>query len=430
LEATIAAIATPPGTGGIAIIRISGENALSVTRAVFPIDADNPRKLTLGNVTAGGRTIDKALGVYFRCPDSYTGEDVCELHLHGGRVIARTVLSALTDAGARMAEPGEFTRRAFMNGKIDLSGAEAVQQSIMALSERGANVSANQLSGGVAEKVQALRDGIMKVTAALMAGIEYPEEDLGIADTERVHVLALADEARQLKETYHSGRILREGLRVALLGAPNAGKSSLLNAILGEDRAIVTAIPGTTRDVLEEYCEFDGVPIVFMDTAGIRESEDVVESIGIERSRKAAEKADVLLVLIDGAAADDATGREVSEYAKSLGKPVIEITTKADIAEGDVSAKTGEGIEELLSRLTKAAELSLEGVMISSERQRNALLRAEQALTNAADTLSMGELDCASIDLEEALYALGEITGESVTEDIIDRIFSDFCLGK
>lgn len=444
---TICALGTACGSSGINIIRISGDDALSVLKGVFsPLEKDGlkPRMMTLGKLLDdSGSVIDKCLAVWFRSPASYTGEDVCELHIHGGAALARLAMRSVMAHGALPAEPGEFTKRAFLNGKLDMAEAESIQQLISAKSESGARAAANALSGAMTAKIRRAQEQLKDVIALLEAGIEYPEEDIEAADDAREPLRAAEISINGLLVGLHLGKLARDGLRIAIAGRPNVGKSSLLNAILGNDRAIVTQIPGTTRDVIEEQYQMEGIPFVFIDTAGIRDTEDAVETIGVERSRRTVDEADMTLFVLDGTVPLTDEERELFETVRK--KDHIIILNKCDdpnfrrdngLMERPfiLSAKTGVGVEELLHEILKRAlggDHMREEIFVWTERQADALRRAGRSMTAARTALDEGiDLDCVTIDLMDAYRALGEITGETLTEDIVDRIFSKFCLGK
>lgn len=450
LNDTICAPSTAAGDAGIAIIRISGAGAKQALTSVFhkKTESYEPRRMYLGEVRDGGELIDTALGVYFPGPFSYTGEDVCEIQCHGGRMAAQLTMNALLKNGVRPALPGEFSKRAFLNGKMDVTQAEAVQEMIGALSEKGAKVSAKHLRGDLKNKITVLQDRLTDVIAAIEAGVEYPEEELeqSLAEAQLPNLKAVRDDAEKLEKTYDSGKLLREGLNIAIAGRPNVGKSSLLNAILGEDRAIVTSIAGTTRDVISEYYDLRSLPVKFTDTAGIRDARDEVERIGVERSRSMLEEATLVLFVLDGA---EPITEEDREIFSSIGeKQHIIVLNKTDIAVTAeqvvqdifgskpvcISAKNREGIETLLDEIFEAVNMDhqlMEGVVVTNTRHKFALTKAVRALTDAYEALAGGiDLDCVSIDLNDAWQALGEVTGVTLTEDIIDRIFEKFCLGK
>ena len=450
LNDTICAPSTAAGDAGIAIIRISGAGAKQALTSVFhkKTESYEPRRMYLGEVRDGGELIDTALGVYFPGPFSYTGEDVCEIQCHGGRMAAQLTMNALLKNGVRPALPGEFSKRAFLNGKMDVTQAEAVQEMIGALSEKGAKVSAKHLRGDLKNKITELQDRLTDVIAAIEAGVEYPEEELeqSLAEAQLPNLKAVRDDAEKLEKTYDSGKLLREGLNIAIAGRPNVGKSSLLNAILGEDRAIVTSIAGTTRDVISEYYDLRSLPVKFTDTAGIRDARDEVERIGVERSRSMLEEATLVLFVLDGAEPVTEEDKEIfssigeKQHIIVLNKTDIAVTTEREVENlfGSrpvcISAKNREGIETLLDEIFEAVNMDhqlMEGVVVTNTRHKFALTKAVRALTDAYEALAGGiDLDCVSIDLNDAWQALGEVTGVTLTEDIIDRIFEKFCLGK
>lgn len=454
-EDTICAVATAAGQAGVSIVRVSGPEALFIAEKVF-FPARNkkieiPRHMYLGEVRAEQKALDHALGVYFKEPSSYTGEDVFEIHCHGGQVVVQMIVAALLRSGARPAEPGEFTKRAFLNGKMDLSMAEAVADQISALSISGAMQAAQQAGGVLYGKIDELQNTLTNVLAELEAGIEYPEEDLeeGITkDTLPWLVEALA-EITILLASFRQGKIIKEGLRVALIGKPNVGKSSLLNAIFEEDRAIVSDIPGTTRDVVSEYYSIHGVPLLFLDTAGMRETQDIIEKIGVDKTLKVIDEASLVLLVLDGALPLQQEDMDAYSYAKEQEKPILLLRNKADLSavltqseieqafgQGamDISALYKQGIEALLEKIyqTAVGDMALqEGLMITNERHAYALREAKQALQDAIFALeTQVDMDCVSIDIKNAWRALGEITGKTVSDQIIERIFEKFCLGK
>lgn len=437
---TICACATAAGSAGVAVIRISGSSSLEILKKIFVgTDSFEPRHMYYGSLTDGRDVIDNVLAVYFPAPNSYTGEDVAEIHCHGGHFPIKNALSLAVAAGARMAEPGEFTKRAFVNGKLDLTEAEAIMEYIGAASAAGARVSQRKLSGELKHKIESAQDELLDIMAEIEAGVEYPEEDIRIAGELSPRLTALSNKISALADTYSTGRTVKEGLRIAICGTPNVGKSSLLNRIIGEERAIVTHIPGTTRDVVTEYFDLRGIPVQFMDTAGIRDAEDVVEKIGVERSKNAVDDCDIALFVMDSSR--DMTDEEKEIFNSIPENKRITVINKIDLAPLNfkekciaVSAKTGEGMDALLDEIYARAEIdaaALEGVCITSERHMSALRNAASSLLDAVDVLELGaELDCASIDLRDAFESLGELTGSSVSEDIINKIFEKFCLGK
>lgn len=454
-EKTICAQATAPGDAGIAIIRISGQDALKILKTVFRKKTDEfePRHMYLGDVVSKREAFDRALAVYFAAPHSYTGEDVCEIHTHGGAMAARLTIDALLSAGASLAEPGEFSKRAFLNGKMDVSQAEAVQDLIGALTEGGARASASQMRGALKQKIRSLQDRLTDCIAAIEAGIEYPEEDLEetLAEAQKDELAAVRDEIAELIKSYDKGKLLKEGAKIAIAGLPNVGKSSLLNRILGEERAIVTKIAGTTRDVIAEYFNLNGIPVQFVDTAGIRQTQDEVEKIGVEKSYDAISSSALVLMLFDAARSISKEDLEVLKDISKAGVPVKVLLNKTDEEEPsvtcadevyrqtgfhplEISAKSGKNIDALLNSIYSQISLdksAMEGTVIVSLRHKNSLVCALRSLTDAIEQIGQGvDLDCMSIDLRASWDSLGEITGETLTEDIIDRIFTKFCLGK
>lgn len=450
---TIAAVATPAGTGGIAVIRISGTRALEIADAVFR-QSGNPagtlaeaisHTVHHGYVERVGIRLDEVLATVLRAPRTFTREDTVEISCHGGRVVTRQVLESLLAAGARLAEPGEFTLRAFLNGRLDLTQAEAVADLIEARTSLAARAAVQQMGGRLSERLRGLREDLLNILAHVEAHIDFPEED--IAPDSRERMLARLGDARdqveQLQRTASEGRILREGVRVAILGRPNAGKSSLLNLLLGNDRAIVSATPGTTRDTVEECATIRGLPLVFIDTAGLRETEDPIEIEGIRRSLKAARDADLILHVLDGTQPPVTTADVLGEDLAL--KPTIRVRSKSDLPTVwedpfvrdavAVSATTAEGLETLRStmdaRLGTQPLSADEWSVTVNARQAAALHRAEDSLTRTIGSLSQeASLDLVALDLRAALGALGEITGQVTTDSLLDAIFGQFCLGK
>lgn len=454
-QPTIAAIATPPGPGGIAILRISGPDAAAVLAAFFrpagsgTVSGMPSHQLTYGHVLdTEGQVVDEAMAVLMRAPRSYTREDVAEVHSHGGPVIAQRLLALALAHGAAPAGPGDFTRRAFENGRIDLSQAEAVMQLIGAGSARAAQAAARQLSGGVSRQIAEIRQGVIQALAGIEAVIDFPEE---VSEAEAVASLLpdLKGLAQRLRSACDpkQARVLREGLQVVLVGRPNAGKSSLLNALLETDRAIVTDIPGTTRDILTESLWLDGVLLHLSDTAGLGEGEDVVERIGMERTRKAVEEADVCLFVLDAARPWQAAYQPLLTLPTPAAKLVVlskgdlppvlgEAEVLAHLAEPmpvlTLSAKEGQGLSQLTQALLSLAlgRAPSEETLLNARHLESAGL-ALAAIEGALAALREGvPLDLAGVDLRQALHHLGAITGEAVDEQVLDRIFETFCVGK
>ena len=441
---TIAAIATPLGTGAVGIIRLSGESALEIAARVF-----SPYKLTslkdaapymmyLGRLDCGG-VKDRALAVFFRAPASYTGEDMVEFHCHGGAALLGHVLNGLLSLGARIADRGEFTRRAFLNGKMDLSDAEGVIDMINGESAAAVNAGYRLATGGTSAAVRALTAPLLDVIAHMEAALDYPEEMEEESRLAAKPVIdALIEKTRALLLTCRRGSIVKNGITAAIVGETNVGKSSLLNALAGRERAIVTEIAGTTRDSIEESVEWRGVTLRFIDTAGIRESADPVESLGIRRSRNIASSSDIVLLVSDGSRPNNA---KKSELLKDVDKktPVIEVVNKSDLmpkkkSSGfSISAKTGENVDALKDKIVETVlgeNIDASGELITSLRHKEALERALTSLISAKENFDAVPAECTLLDLRAAYSAFGEITGDTADEKIIDTIFSKFCLGK
>jgi len=455
---TICAIATPPGEGGIGIIRLSGEKALDIASRVFAGSGgrtvrDFPtHTLHLGELRApGGKRIDEVLVAVMKAPRSYTCEDVVEFHCHGGPLILRLGMEALLLSGARLAEPGEFSKRAFLNGRLDLAQAEAVMDLISARTEAGLRVALEQLRGALSEELSRLREGLVRLLVEVEAGIDFSDEDITFISSQGLAngVAVVRDRIAQLIRTAEEGRIVREGVTAVLIGRPNVGKSSLMNALAKADRAIVTPIPGTTRDVLEEFVNVRGIPVRLLDTAGLRETVDVVEREGVRRSHGALARAELVLAVLDGNELIGDEDRQLLDLTR--GKAVILVVNKADLParlEPHVlkrmmgttrsvwtSATTGAGLDELRDAIRDAVlkqglEPS-EGILITHLRHRGALERAEASLEQVLLSVERRmAAEFVAVDLRAAVNALGEIIGETTTDDILDRIFKEFCIGK
>jgi len=445
---TIAAVATPPGSGGLAVLRLSGRGALEVADACLRSSggrmpsAFTPRMAVLGEIHRGGVRVDECVITVFRGPKSFTGEDTVEIACHGGILVTRRALEAVLAAGARPAEPGEFTCRAFLNGRMDLAQAEAVADLIHARTDRALASARAQLAGALSRRIEDLRDGLMSVLAHLEAHIDFPDEDIA-PDTTAVLATKLRsalDGIDALLATARQGRLLRQGVRTALVGRPNAGKSSLLNRLLGLDRAIVSPVAGTTRDTLEESVQIRGLPLVLVDTAGLRESPDPVEQEGVRRSRQAAADAELVLHVFD--AADPSPFDPGASAAEWSAKGVIEVANKTDLPGAivppgavAVSCRTGAGLGDL----ERAIEQCLlagsgasgdDGVAIAVRHQQ-ALERAREAVRHTLDGLAdQLTLELVAFELRVALNALGEVVGKTSVDDLLDSIFRQFCLGK
>lgn len=455
LEDTIAAISTAPGEAAIGIVRLSGPQALSIISRIFkPARLKDITEVPSHTIHYGWiiypdtqEPIDEVLVSIMKAPNTYTREDVVEINCHGGMVPLRKVLELVVKEGARVANPGEFTLRAFINGRIDLSQAEAVLDLIRAKTEWSSTVALNQLQGGLSQRIHSLRQTIMNVTAHVEAYLDFPEEDIEpMAESQiLIQIQQALNEVKGLAETYHEGRLLREGLSVAIVGRPNVGKSSLLNKLLEKDRAIVTEIPGTTRDVIEDYLNIKGLPIRVLDTAGIRASKDMVEEEGIRRSLRAIEEADLVLCVIDRS---EPIHEEDQRIIKHLhGKKTIFVLNKADLPpKADIallppdspkvvlSAKTGEGISELKETIYNEAlgqTAKTETTIITNARHKKALDSAAEALQDAIECFKRKEpLEFVAMQLRDALSYIGEITGQTTPDDILNIIFSEFCIGK
>ena len=447
---TIAGVATAPGEGGIAIVRISGDHAINLFSAVFRTHGHQPpfpdHLLMHGDIVSpNGQTVDEAMGVVMRAPHSYTKEDVCELQIHGGHAAAAVVMNLLVRQGARPSEPGEFTRRAFMNGRLDLAQAEAVMGIIGARSEAALKSQETLLSGGASRFIRDAQAELIQLIAGVEAYIDYPEE-VGEDEATASLVAGLDSLTRTLRSAAdeRSSRIVRTGLRVALYGSPNTGKSTLFNALLLEDRAIVTDIPGTTRDVLEGSFTLNGFEVLLMDTAGLRESNDQVEIIGVQRAKKAVENADAALLMIDATKPLDDAERQLLTMelrcpcAVLLNKedkpPVVTIEQIVSVTKHSpvlsISARNGTGLDQVREFLSQFLAQPREE-QLTHQRHIALALQTADKLTQAADALKGGiQLDLVAVDLREALWLLGRITGESVDDKLLDEIFSSFCVGK
>lgn len=451
---TIAAIATPVGEGGLAVIRISGPDALGVAERCFvPIgkhgakpSAAPTHTLHLGHVVRDGQRVDEVLLAVMRAPRTFTREDVIELTCHGGLLPAKLVLETTLANGARLAEPGEFTRRAFLNGRLDLAQAEAVADLIHSRTELAMRAASEQLAGKLSQRINRLREQMLAALAHVEAHIDFPDED--IAPDTQAQLIERLEQAvafmEELLRTANEGQILRRGIRAAIVGRPNAGKSSLLNQLLGHERAIVSAIPGTTRDTIEETANIRGLPVVFIDTAGLREGRDEIEVEGIRRSRQSLERAEFLLHVLD--ASEPLTPADRQYLAEFAGKKRLLVRNKIDLPERlrlppeapvalNVCCLTGQGIEALkdaIKELVWSGEIKSEmlEVMVNS-RHQDALGRARTAAMRTLETLrAERELELVAMELRIAVNAIGEIVGQTTTEDLLDVIFSQFCIGK
>lgn len=457
-EDTIAAISTPVGIGGIGIIRVSGEQAVSIVDKIFK--ASNKKSLkdidshtiTYGHIVSeSGKVLDEVLIMLMRAPRTFTREDIVEINCHGGPIPLNAVLMEVINAGARLAESGEFTKRAFLNGRIDLAQVEAIMDIIEAKTELSLEQAVGQLEGNLSKKIKEYQDMLIQVIARIEVSIDYPEydDDEPITNDFKAELSELLVQLKELLKTADTGKMIREGVKTAIVGRPNVGKSSLLNALLEENKAIVTDIPGTTRDVVEAYLNIDGIPFQLLDTAGIRETSDVVEQIGVEKSRHSIEEADLVLMLVDSHDGLTDKDKEVLQQVKE--KHVIYVFNKSDLPSNiseeiheeyfndgkviRISAKEQKGLDELkmaMKEVVMKGNASINNqATISNQRQKQALINAIKSLDKVMEAIEMGlPEDCLAIDLHDAFGHLGMIVGESLKEEIINQLFSRFCLGK
>ena len=448
---TIAAISTPPGVGGIGIIRISGDNALNVAKRIFKAKNKSeikPFTIRFGYVVDENQNaLDQVLVSYFKSPKSYTGEDVLEITCHGGNVSTREILELVLKNGARLAEPGEFTKRAFLNGKLDLTQAEAVIELINSKSDKESKASYKQLEGLLGAKIKEIKQGIIDLLVDIEANIDYPEYDIEEVRRERIYNVLSTNVSKleTLEKSFESGKILRDGVSTVIIGKPNVGKSSLLNRLVKEDRAIVTEIAGTTRDTIEEYITIRGIPLKLVDTAGIHETDDIVESIGVNKSKKAIDESELVLLMLDATRELSKEDEELLEATKNKNRIILINKIDADkkinknMFKSDkvieMSTKTLAGIEELeetIEEMFNISELNMENeIVITNVRHKNLIHKAAEEIKNAIISIKNGlPIDMLSIDLQEALQNLGEITGESISEEVVKGIFAKFCVGK
>jgi len=454
---TIAAISTAPGIGGIGIIRLSGENTFNIIEKIFI--PKNKNKEIKGYTFKYGHIInpktkeiiDEVLVSYFIKPKSYTTENMCEINSHGGNIVMENILELCLENGAELAEPGEFTKRAFLNGRIDLSQAESIIDIINSKTQKESKASVKQLEGFLSNKIKSIKDKIMDVMVDIEADIDYPEYNLeGVTEKKAENMLIdVKKDLTELKNTFDNGKIIKDGIKIAIIGKPNAGKSSLLNALLREDRAIVSQYKGTTRDSIEELMNIDGIPIKLIDTAGIRNAADEVEKIGIKRAKEIANDADLLIAIFDISDKIDDEDLEIINLIKD--RKALIVLNKIDLVNEDfmiddrllslnkriikISALNKDGIEQInktISEIFKINEINVDNeVIVTNTRHKNLINKSIESTNNALKSLQNNmPMDIVAIDIKSILENLGEITGENVSENIINEIFSKFCLGK
>lgn len=456
---TIAAISTAMGEAGIGIVRMSGKNSLDIGRKIFKgksyEDFKNleNRKLTYGYIynPKDKKVVDEVLIVYMKSPQTYTREDVVEIYCHGGIISVKKILEILLENGARLAEPGEFTKKAFLNGRLDLSQAEAVMDLIRAKTDKSYDVSLNQLEGSLSSKINEIRDILLEMLAHIEVSIDFSDQDIEEISYEELENNAneVLLEIDMLLNTADKGKILREGLNTVILGKPNVGKSSLLNAIVRENRAIVTEVPGTTRDIIEEYVNIDGIPLKIVDTAGIRATEDLVEKIGVDRAKQVVEDADLIIAVFDVSRELSREDEEIMELLKSKKSIILlnktDLPNKYNVEDLEklilnkniilTSIAQGKGIEELENTIKSMfysgkVEVS-DGIMVTNIRHKNQLIKAKKNIEESIEGIKLDiPLDCVEVDIRSCWDNLGEISGDTISEDILDKIFSEFCIGK
>ena len=457
MEKTIVAISTASGNGGIGIIRLSGRQTFDIIDKIFiPKNKSKDIKgytMKYGNIVnpKNNEIIDEVLVAYFVAPKSYTTENMCEINSHGGTVVEKRILELCLENGAELAEPGEFTKRAFLNGRIDLSQAEGIIDLINSKTEMEAKESINQLEGNLSKKIKIIEQKMLDIMVNIEVTIDYPEYDVEeVTNSEALKKLnEIHNLLNELENSFNKGKIIKDGIKTVIIGKPNAGKSSLLNSLLKEDRAIVSDIAGTTRDTIEEYLNIDGIPLKLIDTAGIRDTENTIEKIGVEKSKKLINNADLIIAIFDISGSLDEDDRKIIELIRD--KKAIILLNKVDVLKNNnkmeeeikklnkpvikISAKEEMGLENLYDEIKKMYELneisSNNEILITNERHKNQIIKAKQNILNAIETVKNNTpVDIISIYINQAMEDLGEITGVNVSENIINEIFAKFCLGK
>ena len=457
MSTTIAAIGTALSNSGISIIRISGNNSLNIVNKIFKSSAKlEPNHIIYGKILDNGEVLDNVLVSYFKAPHSYTGEDVCEINCHGGNQVTKEILELVLESGATLAEPGEFSKRAFLNGKMDLSQAEAVINLINAKTKTESRIAAKNMEGDLSKKIRELREELVELMAQIEVSVDYPEYDY--EEVEPTSIISLLDkkisQIQHILDTYEHGKYIKNGVNVAILGKPNVGKSSLLNNLAHYEKAIVTNIPGTTRDIVEETINLGNIVLNISDTAGIRDTEDIIEKIGVEKSLKILEEMDLVLYIINGEEGIAKQDFEILSKIQNKGLKYITVINKSDIASKDdikaimdeleknninkpvlISVKDNVGIDELKEKIVNLFDSTdldySHELIITNERHKDLLKNAVNYLEDAKKEIALGQpIDIVSIYVKKSTKTLGEIIGADVTQDIIAKIFEKFCLGK
>ena len=457
MSTTIAAIGTALSNSGISIIRISGNNSLNIVNKIFKSSAKlEPNHIIYGKILDDGEVLDNVLVSYFKAPHSYTGEDVCEINCHGGNQVTKEILELVLESGATLAEPGEFSKRAFLNGKMDLSQAEAVINLINAKTKTESRIAAKNMEGDLSKKIRELREELVELMAQIEVSVDYPEYDY--EEVEPTSIISLLDkkisQIQHILDTYEHGKYIKNGVNVAILGKPNVGKSSLLNNLAHYEKAIVTNIPGTTRDIVEETINLGNIVLNISDTAGIRDTEDIIEKIGVEKSLKILEEMDLVLYIINGEEGIAKQDFEILSKIQNKGLKYITVINKSDIASKDdikdimdeleknninkpvlISVKDNVGIDELKEKIVNLFDSTdldySHELIITNERHKDLLKKAVNYLEDAKKEIALGQpIDIVSIYVKKSTKTLGEIIGADVTQDIIAKIFEKFCLGK